>query len=310
MTPEKQDRLIQALTRIAEHEHRADRRYRNMVDVSELDDLQRIASNALAQDTGTEDGDGPVPETPLEDLQRQLAQQNTNLMWLIDVINEAHGALCPEQTGTWQQKAIQVLEAARSHAQRPARQDAPLGEWEMTIDLGPGDFDQQQENALFERFSSEPACSDPLLFSREGRKCIEISIQHTNAASALTAVLAMLHDLQPGVNIMNLLEIHAFAEPEPIAWQVGVPRELWGLKQDQALKEGWMLFGGDLPIDPMHIGRVELPADKSRFQTNDEAFGYVLARALQGSRLHLLAIYLHGRVTDQDVPVPACLLEN
>ncbi len=41
-------RCVAALERIANHETRSDRRKRGMVDVSEVADLQRIASAALA----------------------------------------------------------------------------------------------------------------------------------------------------------------------------------------------------------------------------------------------------------------------
>lgn len=40
--------LMTALIRIRDHESRADRRHRNMVDLSELRDLQRIARLALS----------------------------------------------------------------------------------------------------------------------------------------------------------------------------------------------------------------------------------------------------------------------
>lgn len=41
--------LREALRRIAEHEHRADRRHRGMVDVDNLETLKRIARNALRE---------------------------------------------------------------------------------------------------------------------------------------------------------------------------------------------------------------------------------------------------------------------
>ena len=41
--------LLAALIRIAAHESRADRRHKNMVDVSELVDLRRIACTAIAK---------------------------------------------------------------------------------------------------------------------------------------------------------------------------------------------------------------------------------------------------------------------
>jgi hypothetical protein len=44
-------RLLEALRRIADHESRADRRHRGMVDMSELQDLQRVARSAIAEAT-------------------------------------------------------------------------------------------------------------------------------------------------------------------------------------------------------------------------------------------------------------------
>lgn len=48
-SPHKVEKLISALQRIMNHQTRANHRQRSMVDVSEIDDLQRIAQNALKQ---------------------------------------------------------------------------------------------------------------------------------------------------------------------------------------------------------------------------------------------------------------------
>ena len=48
-------RLVDALQRIANHEFRADRRRRGMVDASEVEDLRRIARNAVRELTGAPD---------------------------------------------------------------------------------------------------------------------------------------------------------------------------------------------------------------------------------------------------------------
>ncbi len=47
------ERYQHALERIANHESRADRRKRSMVDASELDDLQQIARVALEESAET-----------------------------------------------------------------------------------------------------------------------------------------------------------------------------------------------------------------------------------------------------------------
>ena len=46
-TASREQKLKAALKRISDHEHRADRRHRGMVDVSEVDTLKRIAREAL-----------------------------------------------------------------------------------------------------------------------------------------------------------------------------------------------------------------------------------------------------------------------
>ena len=43
----KQEKMIAALQRIAEHEYRSDRRHRGMVAVDEVETMKRIARTAL-----------------------------------------------------------------------------------------------------------------------------------------------------------------------------------------------------------------------------------------------------------------------
>lgn len=47
--PEAVPKMLEALRRIATHQVRADRRHRGMVDMSEIKDLQKIASIAIGQ---------------------------------------------------------------------------------------------------------------------------------------------------------------------------------------------------------------------------------------------------------------------
>ena len=57
-------RMLEALERIANHESRADRRHRGMVDASELADLQRIARAAIKAARGSEDVERGTPTKP------------------------------------------------------------------------------------------------------------------------------------------------------------------------------------------------------------------------------------------------------
>ena len=57
---------------------------------------------------------------PLDSLvgseRRRLKQMETNTHWLINQIDAIHFALCPDQNGTWQQRAEQSVKAARAIA--------------------------------------------------------------------------------------------------------------------------------------------------------------------------------------------------
>jgi len=57
---------------------------------------------------------------PSADELRQMAQAATNTRWLIAVIDEIHAALCPDETGTWQERARQAIDAAKKLAQGPS----------------------------------------------------------------------------------------------------------------------------------------------------------------------------------------------
>jgi hypothetical protein len=49
MTTKREEKLLDALVRIAGHETRADRRHPGMVDYSEVETLRRIARIAIAE---------------------------------------------------------------------------------------------------------------------------------------------------------------------------------------------------------------------------------------------------------------------
>lgn len=56
-----------------------------------------------------------APETPLlsaADEKARADQLGVNCRWLIDKIDRIHRALCPGQSGTWQQRAEQSVAAA------------------------------------------------------------------------------------------------------------------------------------------------------------------------------------------------------
>ena len=46
------------------------------------------------------------------DAERRLAQMQVNNHWLIDVIDQIHYTLCPEEQGAWQERAEQAVNAA------------------------------------------------------------------------------------------------------------------------------------------------------------------------------------------------------
>lgn len=48
----------------------------------------------------------------IEVLERRAIQGGLNVMWLIDKIDKIHTALCPNQLGTWQERAGQAVTAA------------------------------------------------------------------------------------------------------------------------------------------------------------------------------------------------------
>lgn len=43
---------------------------------------------------------------------QRLKQMEINCQWLIDITDRIHDALCPDQCGTWQERAKQAVEAA------------------------------------------------------------------------------------------------------------------------------------------------------------------------------------------------------
>lgn len=74
-----------------------------------------------------------------------------------------------------------------------------------------------------------------------------------------------------------------------------------------AIKEGWDLFNCD---GQFQIQAIDVPEDGApRLPGGDgEAYALCAKRALQGSALHALALYLDGRNIDDDY-VPEALLE-
>ena len=48
----------------------------------------------------------------LGELKQRSDQLGINCRWLIDKIDRIHRILCPDQCGTWQQRAEQAVEAA------------------------------------------------------------------------------------------------------------------------------------------------------------------------------------------------------
>jgi hypothetical protein len=57
-----------------------------------------------------------------ENEKRRVIQIQTNLMWVIEKLDEIHDALCPGMNGTWQQRVEQAVEAAKRTAKRVAEE--------------------------------------------------------------------------------------------------------------------------------------------------------------------------------------------
>ena len=56
------------------------------------------------------------PLNGLKALLVQLDQSSINTRWLLASLDEIHDALCPEQSGTWQQRVEQAVKAAKQKA--------------------------------------------------------------------------------------------------------------------------------------------------------------------------------------------------
>lgn len=52
----------------------------------------------------------------LEAKDRQIKQGNINFMWLMDNVDYMHSMLCPDQTGTWQERVKQCCDAVKQLA--------------------------------------------------------------------------------------------------------------------------------------------------------------------------------------------------
>jgi len=59
---------------------------------------------------------GPIADLPgeIENEKRRANQLALNCKWLIEQIDTAHAILCPGQRGTWQDRAKQLVAAAKS----------------------------------------------------------------------------------------------------------------------------------------------------------------------------------------------------
>lgn len=73
----------------------------------------------------------------------------------------------------------------------------------------------------------------------------------------------------------------------------------------QAKAEGWALFEGD--NQRIQIQRL----DESEQLSNDgQAYQLVCQKAFKGSKIHLLALYLDGQNTSEEIYVPKFLVEK
>jgi len=91
------------------------------------------------------------------------------------------------------------------------------------------------------------------------------------------------------------------------------PFDLWTKEHcDQALEEGWVLSNydsyrpGGTGYSHVAIFKLDDPAavdglgyDEPKFATDNEAVDYVVAKALQGSKMHMLAIWLEGHIIER-----------
>ena len=83
---------------------------------------------------------------------------------------------------------------------------------------------------------------------------------------------------------------------------------IWDVKRDTASSaEGWSIFNAD---GLLQIQRIDDPEDGSEpvFAHDGEAYKFVTEKALKGSKLHLLALYLDGRSDTKDIQVPRLML--
>jgi hypothetical protein len=96
----------------------------------------------------------------------------------------------------------------------------------------------------------------------------------------------------------------------------GKPFDYWPWEyESQARAEGWILTNDSL--DCTTISRIDNPTeaeprldyDEPKFRDDSAAQTFVIRRALAGSKLHLLAVYLTGFSVGQplDMPVPEVL---
>lgn len=112
--------------------------------------------------------------------------------------------------------------------------------------------------------------------------------------------------------IRSIWESRATIPVEPVNWSdYMVPySEYWRtVAGPQANQEGWDVFDTDgtlqiQKVDDAEDGHVQLTDD-------GQAYQHCLLQALQGSRLHILALYLDGRLCDATEPilVPRNLIE-
>ncbi len=75
-----------------------------------------------------------------------------------------------------------------------------------------------------------------------------------------------------------------------------------------AKKEGWSLFNHD---GTLQIQIIDDPEEGDGSLDNDgTAYTLCVLSALQGSKLHALALYLDGHSSDDDTYVPRSLMES
>lgn len=84
-------------------------------------------------------------------------------------------------------------------------------------------------------------------------------------------------------------------------------KTFWTKQHDKRAKsEGWTIFDAD---GTLQIQRIDEPEDGDATLVIDaQAYQLCTKMALQGSKMHLLALYLDGRINDEEMCVPKAML--